>query len=109
MKFFKHIHLIIILAFICGCSSDNLDKKFNCNGMIVKFNDYERFFEIEGVELSNRKDFFMNQITIFGKLNENTIYETLVTFNKINNSLEMKYPDKIIFEDCIEIDEGKTD
>ena len=109
MKFFKHIHLIIILAFICGCSSDNLDKKFNCNGMIVKFNDYERFFEIEGVELSNRKDFFMNQITIFGKLNENTIDETLVTFNKINNSLEMKYPDKIIFEDCIEIDEGKTD
>ena len=109
MKFFKHIHLIIILAFICGCSSDNLDKKFNCNGMIVKFNDYERFFEIEGVELSNRKDFFMNQITIFGKLNENTIDETLVTFNKINNSLEIKYPDKIIFEDCIEIDEGKTD
>lgn len=109
MKFFKHIHLIIILAFICGCSSDNLDKKFNCNGMIVKFNDYERFFEIEGVELSNRKDFFMNQITIFGKLNENTIDETLVTFNKINNSLEMKYPDKIIFEDCIEIDEGETD
>ena len=109
MKSFKHIHLIIILAFICGCSSDNLDKKFNCNGMIVKFNDYERFFEIEGVELSNRKDFFMNQITIFGKLNENTTDETLVTFNKINNSLEMKYPDKIIFEDCIEIDEGKTD
>ena len=109
MKSFKHIHLIIIFAFICGCSSDNLDKKFNCNGMIVKFNDYERFFEIEGVELSNRKDFFMNQITIFGKLNENTIDETLVTFNKINNSLEMKYPDKIIFEDCIEIDEGKTD
>lgn len=109
MKFFKHIHLIIIFAFIYGCSSDNLDKKFNCNGMIVKFNDYERFFEIEGVELSNRKDFFMNQITIFGKLNENTIDETLVTFNKINNSLEIKYPDKIIFEDCIEIDEGKTD
>ena len=51
----------------------------------------------------------MNQITIFGKLNENTIDETLVTFNKINNSLEVKYPDKIIFEDCIEIDEGKTD
>ena len=101
-----HIHVIIIFAFICGCSSDNLDKKFNCNGMIVKFNDYERFFEIEGVELSDRKDFFMNQITIFGKQNQNTINETLVTFNKINNSLEIKYPDKIIYEDCIETDEG---
>ena len=77
--------------------------------MIVKFNDYERFFEIEGVELSNRKDFFMNQITIFGKINENAIDETLVTFNKINNVLEMKYPDKIIYEDCIEIDEGMND
>ena len=109
MKFFKNIHVIIIFAFIYGCSSDNLEKKFNCNGMTIKFNDYERFFEIEGVELSNRKDFFMNQITIFGKHNENTINETLVTFNKINNTLEIKYPDEIIYEDCIEIEEGKTD
>ena len=77
--------------------------------MIVKFNDYERFFEIEGVKLSNRKDFFMNQITIFGKLNENTIDETIVTYNKINNTLELKHSNRILYEDCIEIDEDKID
>ena len=75
----------------------------------VKFNNYERFFEIQGVELSNKKDFFMNQITIFGKLNENTIDETLVTFNKINNTLELKDPSRILYEDCIEIDDKKID
>ncbi len=96
--------MIIIFAFISGCSSDNLDKNLNCNGVIIKFNDYERFFEVQGIELSNKKDFFMNQITIFGKLNENTNDETLVTFNKINYTLEMKYPDKFIYANCIEID-----
>ena len=109
MKIFKYTHSFIILAFICGCNSDSLDKKFNCNGVTVKFNNYERFFEIQGVELSNKKDFFMNQITIFGKLNENTIDETLVTFNKINNTLELKDSSRILYEDCIEIDDKKID
>ena len=109
MKIFKYIHSFIILVFICGCNSDNLDKKFNCNGLTVKFNNYERFFEIQGVELSNKKDFFMNQITIFSKLNENTIDETIVTFNKINNTLELKDSSRILYEDCIEIDEEKID
>mgnify|MGYP001165424302 FL=1 len=109
MKIFKYVHSFIIFAFICGCNSDNLDKQFNCNGVTVKFNNYERFFEIQGVELSNKKDFFMNQITIFGKLNENTIDETLVTFNKINNTLELKDPSRILYEDCIEIDDKKID
>ena len=104
MKFFKHIHVIIIFAFICGCSSDNLDKKFNCNGMIVKFNDYERFFEIGGVELSAKKDFFMNQITIFGKYEENGDEGTMVTFNKINHELELKNSTNIINTKCIELD-----
>ena len=109
MKIIKYIHSFIIFAFIYGCNSDDLDKKFNCNGVTVKFNNYERFFEIQGVELSNKKDFFMNQITIFGKLNENTIDETLVTFNKINNTLELKDSNRILYEDCIEIDEEKID
>ena len=91
------------------CNSDNLDKQFNCNGVTVKFNNYERFFEIQGVELSNKKDFFMNQITIFGKLNENTIDETLVTFNKINNTLELKDSSRFFYEDCIEINDKKID
>ena len=51
----------------------------------------------------------MNQITIFGKLNENTIDETIVTFNKINNTLELKDSNRILYEDCIEIDEEKID
>lgn len=109
MKSLPRTALCIATLSLIGCSSQDFEKEFDCNGTKIKFNDYERFFEIEGVELSNRKDFFMNQITIFGKLNENTIDDTLVTFNKINNSLEMKYPDKIIYEDCIEIDEGMND
>jgi len=109
LKIIKYIHLLIIFTFISGCSSDNFDKKFNCNGINIKFNNYKRFFEIQGVELSNTKDFFMNQITIFGKLNENTIDETIVTFNKINNTLELKDSNRILYEDCIEIDEEKID
>jgi hypothetical protein len=51
----------------------------------------------------------MNQITIFGKLNENTIDETLVTFNKINNTLELKDSSRFFYEDCIEINDKKID
>ena len=51
----------------------------------------------------------MNQITIFGKLNENTLDETLVTFNKINNTLELKDSSRILYEDCIEIDDKNID
>ncbi len=109
MKIFKYVHSFIIFSFIYGCNSEHLDKKFNCNGVTVKVNNYERFFEIQGVELSNKKDFFMNQITIFGNLDENTIDETLVTFNKINNTLELKDSSRFFYEDCIEIYDKKID
>ena len=109
MKSLPRTALCIATLSLIGCSSQDFEKEFDCNGTKIKFNDYERFFEIGGVELSAKKDFFMNQITIFGKLNENTIDETLVTFNKINNTLELKDSSRILYEDCIEIDDKKID
>ena len=46
----------------------------------------------------------MNQITIFGKYEENGDEGTMVTFNKINHELELKNSTKIINIKCIEID-----
>ena len=58
-----------ILVVISNCSQ-NLNKEFDCDGVNVKFNDFERYFEVGGVELSSKKGFFMNQTTIFGKFYE---------------------------------------
>ena len=92
-----------VFAFFLGCSSKNLDKEFDCEGTKVKFNDYERFFEAGGIELSAQQDFFMNQITIFGKFNQNAEEATTITFNKINQELELKDSTGIITKRCIEL------
>ncbi len=92
-----------VFAFFLGCSSKNLDKEFDCEGTKVKFNDYERFFEVGGIELSAQQDFFMNQITIFGKFNQNTEEATTITFNKINQKMELKDSKGIITKQCIEL------
>jgi hypothetical protein len=92
-----------VFAFFLGCSSKNLDKEFDCEGTKVKFNDYERFFEAGGIELSAQQDFFMNQITIFGKFNQNTEEATTITFNKINQEMELKDSKGIITKQCIEL------
>ena len=92
-----------VFAFFLGCSSKNLDKEFDCEGTKVKFNDYERFFEVGGMELSAQQDFFMNQITIFGKFNQNTEEATTITFNKINQEMELKDYKGIITKQCIEL------
>jgi hypothetical protein len=92
-----------VLGFFLGCSSKNLDKEFDCEGTKVKFNDYERFFEAGGIELSAQQDFFMNQITIFGKFNQNAEEATTITFNKINQELELKDSKGIITKQCIEL------
>ena len=52
-----------ILLVISNCSQ-NLNKEFDCDGVNVKFNDFERYFEVGGVELSSKKGFFMNQIDL---------------------------------------------
>ena len=92
-----------IFAFFLGCSSTNLDKEYDCEGTKVQFNNYDRFFEVGGMELSAQQDFFMNQITIFGKFNQNTEEATTITFNKINQELELKDSKGIITKQCIEL------
>ena len=94
----------ILCLCVASCDSQNFDKEFDCNGTTVKFNDYERFFEVGGTELSSKKDFFMNQITLFGKYGENNDNATIVSFNKINHNLELKNSSKIITTKCIELD-----
>ena len=92
-----------VFVFFLGCSSKNLDKEFDCEGTKVIFIDYERFFEVGGMELSAQQDFFMNQITIFGKFNQNTEEATTITFNKINQKMELKDSKGIITKQCIEL------
>jgi len=104
MKSLHRTALCIATLSLIGCSSQDFEKEFDCNGTKIKINDYERFFEIGGVDLSAKKDFFMNQITIFGKYEENGNEGTMVTFNKINHELELKNSTKIINTKCIEID-----
>ena len=94
-----------VFTFFLGCSSKNFDQEFDCQGTKVKFNDYERFFEVGGIELSAQQDFFMNQITIFGKFNQNIEEVIIVTFNKINQELELKDSKGIITKQCIELSE----
>jgi len=97
-----------VFTFFLGCSSKNFDKEFDCQGTKVKFNDYERFFEVGEKELSAQQDFFMNQITIFGKFSQTTEEALTVTFNKINQELELKDSKGIITKQCIELIEDKN-
>ena len=103
MKYFKLITPIVIFILINGCSSQNFDKRFNCDGIIVQYNDYERFFEVKDLDLSNNKDFFMNQITIFSKFKNNHNNEALVTFNKINKTLEIRSSKEVSNYECREL------
>lgn len=45
----------------------------------------------------------MNQITIFGKFKNKNNNLTLVTFNKINHTLELKNSSKLRTIDCVEL------
>ena len=55
------------------------------------------------MDLSNNKDFFMNQITIFSKFKNNFENESLVTFNKINKTLEIRGSNAISKYECNEL------
>ena len=55
------------------------------------------------MDLSNHKDFFMNQITIFSKFKNNFENESLVTFNKINKTLEIRGSNAISKYECNEL------
>ena len=55
------------------------------------------------MDLSNNKDFFMNQITIFSKFKNNYENESLVTFNKINKTLEIRVSKEVSNYKCTEL------
>ena len=58
------------------------------------------------MDLSNNKDFFMNQITIFSKFKNNYENESLVTFNKINKTLEIRVLKEVSNYKCTELKQG---
>jgi len=84
----KSLYLGLALIIFSGCSQ-NLEKIYDCDGVEVVFNDYDRLFVVGGVELSSRDGFFMNQTTVFGKFYENADGAAMATFSKINNTLRV--------------------
>ena len=94
-----YIALTIIIFF--GCSN-NFEKKYDCDGVEVIFNDYDRSFVVGGVDLSSREGFFMNQTTVFGKFYENADGAAMATFSKINNTLEFTDPNQTLTAQCNE-------
>jgi len=97
----KSLYLGLALIIFSGCSQ-NLEKIYDCDGVEVVFNDYDRLFVVGGVDLSSRDGFFMNQTTVFGKFYENADGEAMATFSKINNTLEFTDPNQTLVAKCIE-------
>ena len=97
----KNLYLALGLIIFSGCSQ-NFEKIYNCDGVEVVFNDYDRLFVVGGVDLSSREGFFMNQTTVFGKFYENADGVAMATFNKINNKLEFTDPNQTLTAQCTE-------
>ena len=97
----KSLYLGLALIIFSGCSQ-NLEIIYDCDGVEVVFNDYDRLFVVGGVDLSNRDGFFMNQTTVFGKFYENADGAAMATFSKINNTLEFTDPNQNLVAKCIE-------
>ena len=97
----KSLYLGLALIIFSGCSQ-NLEKIYDCDGVEVVFNDYDRLFVVGGVDLSSRDGFFMNQTIVFGKFYENADGAALATFSKINNTLEFTDPNQTLVAKCIE-------
>ena len=97
----KSLYLGLALIVFSGCSQ-NLEKIYDCDGVEVVFNDYDRLFVVGGVELSSRDGFFMNQTTVFGKFYENADGAAMATFSKINNTLEFTDPNQTLTAQCTE-------
>ncbi len=91
-----------MLTFIVfsGCSK-NFEKIYDCDGVEVILNDYDRLFVVDGFDLSNRDGFFMNQTTVFGKFYETADGSAVITFNKMNNTLEFTDPSQTLTATCI--------
>ena len=97
----KNLYLALGLIIFSGCSQ-NFEKIYDCDGVEVVFNDYDRLFVVGGVDLSSRKGFFMNQTTVFGKFYENAYGSAMATFSKINNTLEFTDPNQTLTARCTE-------
>ena len=97
----KNLYLGLGLIIFSGCSQ-NFEKIYDCDGVEVVFNDYDRLLLVGGVDLSSREGFFMNQTTVFGKFYENEDGEAVATFNKINNTLEFTDPNQTLTAQCTE-------
>jgi len=97
----KNLYLGLGLIICSGCSQ-NLEKIYDCDGVEVIFNDYDRLFVVGGVELSQKEGFFMNQTTVFGKFYENADGSAMATFSKINNTLEFTDPNQTLTARCTE-------
>ena len=98
----KNLYLGLGLIIFSGCSQ-NFEKIYDCDGVEVIFNDYDRSFVVGGVELSKKEGFFMNQTTIMGKFYTGPDGSAYATFNKINESLEFKDPSQKLLAKCIEL------
>jgi hypothetical protein len=97
----KSLCLSLALIIFSGCSQ-NLEKIYDCDGVEVVFNDYDRLFVVGGVDLSSREGFFMNQTIVFGKFYENADGAAMATFSKINNTLEFTDPNQTLTAQCNE-------
>ena len=97
----KNLYLGLGLIIFSGCSQ-NFEKIYDCDGVEVVFNDYDRLFVVGGVDLSSREGFFMNQTTVFGKFYENADGVAMATFNKINKTLEFTDPNQTLTAQCTE-------
>ena len=97
----KNLYLALGLIIFSGCSQ-NFERTYDCDGVEVLFNDYDRLFVVGGVDLSSRKGFFMNQTTVFGKFYENEDGVAVATFSKINNTLEFTDPNQTLTAQCTE-------
>tara|TARA_B100002019_G_scaffold116448_1_gene100050 strand:+ start:274 stop:582 length:309 start_codon:yes stop_codon:yes gene_type:complete len=98
----KSFYLGLSLMIVFGCSQ-NFEKIYDCDGVEVIFNDYDRLFVVGGVELSQKDGFFMNQTTIVGKFYTRPEGSAYASFNKINESLEFKDPSQKLSAKCIEL------
>jgi hypothetical protein len=96
----KNLYLMLTFIVFSGCSK-NFEKIYDCDGVEVILNDYDRLFVVDGFDLSNRDGFFMNQTTVFGKFYETADGSAVITFNKMNNTLEFTDPSQTLTATCI--------
>ena len=97
-----NLYIALTIIIFSGCSN-NFEKTYDCDGVEVIFNDFDRSFVVGGVELSKKDGFFMNQTTIMGKFYTGPEGSAYATFNKINESLEFKDPSQKLLAKCIEL------